>query len=313
MKRMLLAVLADKMYSNRFSDYISHHKNMLADFIIFTSVDNTREYVKKGKIDILLVDESMSGGALELSNIKKIIILSDGGYTGQPACPVIFKYQSAGRILKEIFAQAADDDNIPGIASICASKQAELITVFSPYGGAGTSTYSKSLCAGMAASNNVLYINLEAFDSFAEFESNAERQGYICGMSEAVYYIKHKKDKLAFKMESIIKHHNDGYSYILPVEDYRDLYSISSDDIECFADIITSSMMYDKVVFDTGCINEALLKLFEISDVLILPKASGTIQENKQHSFERLLVRNGMDKTLHNIKYVVMKGRQVSN
>lgn len=313
MKRILLAVLADEMYSNRFSDYISHHKNILAEFIMFTSVDNAREYVKKGRIDILLVDESMSGEAIKLSNTRKIIILSDGGHTDITSYPVIFKYQSAERILKEIFAQVADDNNIPGIASICTSKQAELVTVFSPYGGAGTSTYSKKLCAGMAVNNNVLYINLEVFDSFAEFENNAERQEYICGMSEAIYYIKHKKDKLAFKLESIIKHHSDGYSYILPVEDYRDLYSISADDIECFADVVTCNMLYDKVVFDTGCINEALLKLFEISDVLILPRASGVIQENKQHSFERLLIRNGMDKTLQNIKYVALEGRQVSN
>lgn len=313
MKRMLLAVLADEMYSNRFSDYISHHKNMLAEFIIFTSVDNAGEYVKKGKIDILLVDESISEKALKLSNTKKVIILSDGGHTGITGYPVIFKYQSAERILKEIFAQVADDDNIPGVNSIYTSKQAELITIFSPYGGAGVTTYAKNLCAGMAANNNVLYINLEVFDSFAEFENNAKRQEYICGMSEAIYYIKHKKDKLAFKLESIIKHHSDGYSYILPVEDYQDLYSISADDIECFADVVTSSMVYDKVVFDTGCINEALLKLFEISDVLILPKASGVIQENKQHSFERLLIRNGMDKILNNIKYVALERRRVSN
>ena len=50
------------------------------------------------------------------------------------------------------------------------SKQAELIAVFSPFGGAGASTYARNMCAEMSGNNNILYINLEIFDSFAEFE-----------------------------------------------------------------------------------------------------------------------------------------------
>lgn len=310
---MLLAVLADGMYSGRFSDYINHHKNMLIDLITFTSINSAEEYLKHGSADILLASDDMAREAGKLKNIKKLIILSDGSYTGVQEYPVIFKYQPAANILKEIFAQVAEDDAIPGMPIIHTSKQAELIVVFSPYGGSGASTYARNLCAGMAGSNNVLYINLEIFDSFAEFESSADNHEYICGMSEVVYYIKQKKDKLAFKLGAVIKHHRDGYNYILPVEDYRDLYSISPGDMECFTDVLASGMMYDKVVFDAGYIHESSLKLLQICDVLILPEASGQIQENKQHSFERLLIRNGMDDVVQNIQYIEMKGRWAVN
>ncbi len=310
---MLLAVLADAMYSSRFSDYISHHKNVLIDLITFTSISSAEEYVKHSRIDILLVSGSMACEAGELGNIKKIIVLSDGSYTGHSEYPVIFKYQPAAHILKEIFAQVAEDDNIPGMPIIHTSKHAELIAVYSPYGGSGISTYARNLCAGMAGSNNVLYVNLEIFDSFAEFEGNRDNNEYICGMSEAVYYIKQKKDKLAFKLGSIIKHHKEGYNYILPVGDYRDLYSILPEDMECFTDVLGSGMMYDKVVFDVGYIHGSSLKLLQVCDVVIMPEASGQIQENKQHSFERLLIRNGMDKVIQNIQYVPMKGRWAGN
>lgn len=310
---MLLAILADRMYSARFSDYISHHKNMLIDLVTFTSISSAGEYLKHGSADILLVSGDMAREAGKLDNIKKIIILSDGDYTEMQEYPVIFKYQPAAHILKEIFAQIAEDDNIPGMPVIHTSKQAELIAVFSPYGGSGASTYARNLCAGMSGSNNVLYINLEVFDSFAEFENNANGREYICGMSEAVYYIKQKKDKLAFKLGSIIKHHKDGYNYILPAEDYRDLYSISEEDMECFTDVLASGMMYDKVVFDVGYIHMSSLKLFQVCDVLIMPEASGQIQENKQHSFEKLLIRNGMDSVVQNVQYIEMKGRWAGN
>ena len=212
----------------------------------------------------------------DIKNIKKVIVLSDGTYTGQQGYPVIFKYQSAEHIMKEIFAQAADDDQITGVSHMYSSKQAELIAVFSPFGGAGASTYARNMCAEMSGNNNILYINLEIFDSFAEFEKDVEsKREYICGMSEAVYYIKQKKDKLAFKLESITNHHKNGYNYILPVEDYRDLYSITPDDMEYFTDVLGRETMYDKVVFDIGYISEASLKLLSLCDVLIVPEPVG--------------------------------------
>lgn len=309
---MLLAVLEDEMYSNRFSDYISHHKNMFIDFMVFTSTSSIKDFVKNSKIDILLVNDTMACEVEDIKNVKKVIVLSDGTYAGQKGYPVIFKYQSAEYILKEIFAQAADDDQITGFSQMYSSKQAELIAVFSPFGGAGTSTYARNLCAGMAGNNNVLYINLELFDSFAEFEKDAEsKHEYICGMSEAVYYIKQKKDKLSFKLESITNHHKNGYNYILPVEDYRDLYSITPGDMEYFTDVLGRETMYDKIVFDVGYINEASLKLLSFCDVLMLPEPSGSIQANKLRSFERVLIHESMDKTINNIKYVSMKERWI--
>ena len=92
-----------------------------------------------------------------------------------------------------------------------------------------------------------------------------------------------------------------------------DLYSILAEDMECFTVVLGSGMMYDKVVFDVGYIHGSSLKLLQVCDVVIMPEASGQIQENKQHSFERLLIRNGMDKVIQNIQYVPMKGRWAGN
>ena len=146
---MLLAVLEDEMYSSKFSDYISHHKNMFIDFIVFTGISSIKDFVKNSKIDILLVNANMACELVDIKNIKKVIVLSDGTYTGQQGYPVIFKYQSAEHIIKEIFAQAADDDQITGASHMYSSKQAELIAVFSPFGGAGASTYARNMCAEM--------------------------------------------------------------------------------------------------------------------------------------------------------------------
>lgn len=308
LKKMLFAVLADEMYSKRFSDYVNHQKNAFIELILFTSVYSMRTFAEHNKIDILLADDNMIDEISCMENVKKIILLSDGECVREQCqYPVIFKYQSAELILKEIYSTIADDDKIIPLTAACSTKESELIAVFSPFGGAGVSTYAKKMCSKFGHEHRTLYVNLEIFDSFAEFEKDTKRKReYIRGMSELIFYIKQKKDKLALKLESIV-HENGEYSYILPVEDYRDLYSISTEDIELFINVLDKETAYEKVVFDVGYVSEASLRLLGMCDSVILPKPSNEIQLNKQYSFERLLVRNGMDKIKDNLKYVVMK------
>lgn len=309
LKKLLLAVLVNEMYANKFSDYISRHKNMF-DFMVFTSVDKLEAFIKHSKIDILLVDSDLTSDIPSTKSIQKVIVLSDGEYTSDHEYQVIFKYQPAGNILKEIFAQIADDDSIVSTVNGYSSKRSELTAVFSAFGGAGVSTYSRKLCSSMATNFDVLYVNMEMFDSFAEFEKEPESNyEHIRGMSDAIFYVKQRKNKLAFKLESVINHHSDGYSYILPVEDYRDLYSITPEDMEHFTDVLYKQTIYEKVVFDVGYISEASLMLFKICDVLLLPKPFNAFQENKQNAFKRLLVRNGMEQVVDNIRLAVMKER----
>jgi len=307
---VLLAVLADEMYSNRFLDYISHYKNMFTRFMVFTCAGSVEDFVSNSRIDVLLVDGNMVSGIQHLDNIQKIIILSGGDCIEKTDYPVIFKYQSAEHILKEIFSQIADDNTIAGITPVYASKQLEMMAVFSPSGGMGASTYARNLCSSMAENNSVLYINMELFDSFAEFEKNpGGRDGYIRGMSEVVFFIKQRRNKFAYKLEALVKQHNSGYSYILPAGDYRDLYSITPDDMEYFTDVLIKETVYGRIVFDVGYISEAVLKLFGICDVLLLPEPSGIIQENKYNSFKRLLSHNGMEKITDNFRIIPMKER----
>lgn len=278
----------------------------------FTSVNSLETFIKHSKIDILLADSSMAFDIPDTESIQKVIILSDG--EDEHECPVIFKYQPAGDILKEIFAKIADDDTIAGMAQgYLSKKQTEITVVFSAFGGAGASTYARKLCGNMAVSADVLYINMEIFDSFAEFERVPENEhSYIHGMSDAIFYLKQKKNNLAFKLESVINHHSDGYSYILPVEDYRDLYSITTEDMKRLVSVLCNETVYEKIVFDVGYISESSLTLFGICDALLLPEPSSIIQENKQDSFKRLLMRNKMDKVADNAKSVPMKERSVS-
>lgn len=307
MKKLLLAVLAEEVYAGRFADYVNHHKNDFIELMIFTTVQSLSDYIKNSIIDILLFDSIISEQIPEDKNIHKIIILSDGERVKEGNdYSVIFKFQSADMIVKEILNDAAEDDKIKKLSIGCIHMQTEFIAVFSPFGGAGVTKFAQDMSNSMGQSKPTLYINLEAFDGFAEFEDegNAGRK-YIRGMSELVFYMKQNKDKLAFKLESVIKK-TQNYSMVLPVEDYRDLYSIKYKDMMSLISVLSDEMPYEKVVFDIGYINDVSLKLMNMCDKLIMPKPADTVQQNKYNAFIRLLVREKLDRLKDRIRLVKM-------
>ena len=105
------------------------------------------------------------------------------------------------------------------------------------------------------------------------------------------------------KIQSII-HNHEGCDCILPVDDYRDLYSITAGDMNEFIDVIARKTDYQTIIFDIGFISEASLVLMKSCDKLMVPKAEDSFQNKMQESFEKYLLREGMEDVLSNINFV---------
>ncbi|MCI5588652.1 MAG: hypothetical protein MR384_12350 [Lachnospiraceae bacterium] len=304
MSKIKIALLDDISYSRCFSEYVSHKKNDFMDVQIFTGLDSIRQYLADNIINILLVGQDMVNDLAGCRQIKKIIVLSEGDSVCEYSeYPVIFKYQSIDRIIKEIFNIIADDDSIEDCQAGFRRKDKEIIGVFSPFGGSGVSMFSWKLVKQINSVKKTLYINLEMFDGLDIDRKKEYENEYIRGMSEAVFYIKQKKGKLGMKIQSII-HNHEGCDCILPVDDYRDLYSITAGDMNEFIDVIARKTDYETIIFDIGFISEASLVLMKSCDKLMVPKAEDSFQNKMQESFEKYLMREGMEDVLSNINFV---------
>ena len=113
MKKLLLAILAEKSYSMRFAEYLNRHKNMFMELTISTSIEKIEEFCKNNIIDILLVGDNEVCLESLCAGIKKIILLSDGNIVCEKSKhPVIFKYQSADVILRELLTIIAEDEEL---------------------------------------------------------------------------------------------------------------------------------------------------------------------------------------------------------
>ena len=109
-------------------------------------------------------------------------------------------------------------------------------------------------------------------------------------MSEVVFYLKQRKEKLALKLETVVASWS-GADYIFAVEDYRDLYSLSSEDVHQFLNVLSGQTDYETVIFDIGFLSEAALALMERCNMLYMPYAKTKQQKSKEAAFWRLLDR----------------------
>lgn len=145
-----------------------------------------------------------------------------------------------------------------------------------------------------------LYISLEPFSGMPE----AEYQKEVQGMSELIFYLCKKADRLTQKLRAMIQE-QDGMHYIAPVKDYRDLYNLQREDIDALLAVLAQDTVYDRVVFHIGFWSDAMLYLMYCCDRVLFPQAQSSWQQNQQKAMEQFMLREGMGEVWEQVEYVV--------
>jgi hypothetical protein len=122
-------------------------------------------------------------------------------------------------------------------------------------------------------------------------------------MSEIVFYLKEKNEKLAVKMAALIRNW-EGIDCLYPVQDYRDLYSLNRDDMDRLLSVLANETEYERVVFDVGFLSDSALYLLYCCDRIYIPRAKNTWEENQKSAMERLFVKEGLEEMMESIQYV---------
>jgi len=123
------------------------------------------------------------------------------------------------------------------------------------------------------------------------------------GMSEIIFYLKQKNEKLAAKLRALTRR-RDNLDYLWPVEDFRDLYSIGREDVDRLLATLANETDYERIIFDIGFLTDSSLYLLYCCDRIYIPKAKSVWEENQKNALEELLVREGLEEVIDSIRYV---------
>lgn len=301
MRRLVFALFDLQGYMEALSEYFGT-RNFLMECRLFTQKDSLAEYLKGHTVDVLLLGQEVKIPELSyLGNVRNIIVLSEGSTVYEESetdYPLLFKYQSAENILTEIF-------RVIGIGEEAEEgKRTQFIGIYRPYG----QLPPKEEFLRGKGEVKTLWLDLELLSG----DSDAGRaiQGEAMrGMSELIFYLKQRSEKLAWKLQPLIQERR-GIDYIGPVEDYRDLYSLNREDIDLFLTVLAKETRYEQVIFDVGYLSDSALYLLYCCNRVYMPQAQNSWEENQKNSLENLLTREGLGEMAGSIRYVSTGGQK---
>lgn len=309
-KKIRMALYDSDGYMASLVSYLCKKKREIVETRLFTNLSLLREHVKAGQVDVLLAMEEELDELYGLQAfVPKIILLTEGNVVEEQSyfC-LVFRYQSAEEVIREVLEEIAEDDKIVYGGVVTASRQCEVISGYSPFGGGGLSTFLANLAEELAENHRTLYISLEEFHGLENLPSEKEgRPEEYRGMSEVIFYLQQRKEKLALKLDSLV-HEGKRAEYLLAVENYRDLHHMSREDMICFFQTLCNETPYEKIVFDVGYLGEAQEYVLERSDKIYMPIPNTKAQEMKQSAWEQGLQRQGYGEILQKIYHVAMGG-----
>lgn len=292
--KIKIALFDDDGYMSFFAGYMCKKCRNIVETRLFTDLEMLEKHIVLEKTDVLLAPESYIGQFQKFSEqVPQMVFLSEGNCTKEhQKVPIIFKYQSVPEIVKEIFALMAENDKISYHADIVSKRTVEMSCGYSPFGGGGVTEFLFRKAEETAERRKVLYVNLEEFYGFSYLEK--ERRG---GMSEVLFYLRQRKGKLALKLESLC-FKKGNLDCIFSVEDHRDLYSLTKEDMAEFLQVLINQTEYEIFFFDIGVITEAGSFLMEHCQKIYMPVPKYQIQKSKQEAFEKNLVLSGKEHIL---------------
>ncbi|MCD7826151.1 MAG: hypothetical protein LUH14_09365 [Clostridiaceae bacterium] len=310
LKKIKLALYGQGEYMASLLGYFCRRSIQMIEPMLFTNLQALGQAVKAGAVDVLLTEEEMLEEVRGFQDMAvQIVLLSEGtALHEQQLFPIIFKYQSAEDVINELLSLIAENDHIRYTQRIISKKAVEIIGVYSPFGGAGVTKYALSMSEGLAKQYRTLYVNLELFHGLGYLLQGKKGQPEqrSRGMSEVIFYLKQKKEKLALKLDSLV-FSKDGLDYIFAVEDFRDLYYLEEEETARFLEVLIQESVYQKLVFDIGYLGAGTLYLFRQLHRLYMPQPWLQVQIGKEEAFLQLLAREHCEEAVRQIIRVDMR------
>lgn len=283
----------DSGYANSLMEYIGDKQGIPFKTIVFTDKQELLEHLEDNGIELLLISNTEMDDKLEMQNIKKIILLSEGErLTEFSNYETIFKYQSGENIVREVLEHYMEIHK--NYSVIPMSKQnTEIIAVYSPIGRSGKTTFALTLGQILASEHSAIYINMEEFSAFDKIFG----QGYSGDLSDLMYFFKQNPEVIPIKLQAIVNNIH-GLDYVPPLMFCEDLRNVETKEWIKLVDRIASAGRYDKIILDLSNMVTNIFEMLEICDVVYMPISDDKISLMKVAAFEECVLKKGKEKML---------------
>ena len=281
----------EESYAQALAFYIMNRKGIHFQVQVCSEIQHIQE------TDLLLISDYYPNEDRKSVNAGKVILLSGNGNYGQRE-DVIYKYQAGEQILDELLKLCEEvytEDEL--FFSSAVKKKGKMIGIFSPVHRIGKTTYALELGESMAASENVLYLNLELYGGIGgHFEKGGQT------LEDVLYYARQEKGNLGFMLTKVVKRKGN-LDYVLPVPVSEDIKEIRAKEWIYLLKQIAEQSIYETVILD---IDEGIRDVYELLNLcteihMIVDNTS--YSKAKIDQFERELTLLGYEDMLAKIMH----------
>lgn len=278
-------------YTNELIALFQGKKELPFEIHGFTKNENLQEFCSDHKIALLLISEPEYKEELQKEKIDRILVLQEGTGVLPEDVATVNKFQPAGALYREIMKVYSEGEKIVPFQS---SKRAafQLIGVYSPLHCCLQTTFALTAGQLFAKKKKTLYLNFECFSGFEALLGKR----FGGNLSDVLYYYNCAKEKLAYKLESIVQKMGDLY-YIPPADSYEDFRDIREEWIFIITQIAEAGG-YETVVLDLTEQVRGVYALLEMCDKIYTLIRDDRMAKAKLAQYELMLEQETYGKIL---------------
>lgn len=271
--KALALFTSDLRYANAFLEYgMAHEKNQIS-VKIYTKEESLEYAINNEKIELLLID----GICLKekfLSYGCPVAVLSHERYISRTDYPVIFIYQKAEMIYKQIYGILSENVDEYRINCAISSDAPEIIGVYSPCYPLEREEFARALAPVIGEREKTLFINLAAFTE-ADYADED-------GISELLFFLQQNGKTITYKLPSLIRQ-TDNYYSLPGVKHYLDLYSIEKEDIVRLMEQFEYAGNIKRVIIDIGLEGDNGYLIMQYCNKIYMPVNPARSRKRYEH------------------------------
>ena len=277
--RKNLVICDDEIrYATRLGENISERENWEMKVYVCSSLEHALQISESICIDLFLVSEQYSYEERSQIEAGNVFVLVKGiEWNGSDSETPIFKYQSTGEIMQQVFDVYVQNVGVSDVRQI-RKGTVKMIAVYSPIHRVGKTTFAMALGRELAETKKTLYLN---FEEYAGMESHSG-----INMGDLLYYMKQGDRSFKLRLETAVQEKN-GLSYLTPIAMAEDLKEITAEEWMGFLDEIVKTTIYERIILDLGESLHGLFQILERCDRVYLPILKDSVSEQKLRQFDR--------------------------
>lgn len=308
MNNGLIAIMdTEEAYAVKLAGYFKEKSGLGYNVQVFTDINSFLAFDQTNYTDILIISEACGDYAANLINTGQVYILSEGSIDiSLTEYSSIYKYQSAENIIREVMTNYASTGSTGNRVSI-PTVSTDVISVYSPIGRCGKTTFALVLGCLLAKKNNTLYISLEEYSGMTLYTGTWPTGD----LSDLLYFYRQNPCNLDKKLLSL-SHSLHGLDYIPPIHFSLDLKYMDGEDWHNFIRDMIAAGRYQNIILDISDSTVDIFELINMSDIIYFPVLDDAVSLEKINNFKYIASKLGRDGFFSRLREIRLPSPNIS-